>query len=213
MKKYKHSMLDGISNDTYQEILEKSVLKMYRRGEIVHFNTEECFEIDLLIRGTVEVEHLNENGDKLIIRIFKANDVIGNNVAFSSTPYYIMNFIAREDVDILSISKESVLDLMALDKTFMLNVLKNLSDNSLKIGSRIKNEFKVTIRNQLVTYLLFLYDQQQNSSLILPISKTELAEHFGVSRTSISRELAKMEKEKLLVVSGKRITLNEHFLT
>lgn len=39
----------------------------------------------------------------------------------------------------------------------------------------------------------------QNSTIItLPISKTELANRFGVQRTSVSREFSRMEKKGLI---------------
>lgn len=207
--KYKHIMLEGVSTSTYNRLMKNAMLKSYTKGEIVHYNTELCSDIDFLIKGSLEVEHLNEDGSRLIVRIFKPNDVIGINVTFSSNPYYIMNFVARENLTLLRIRKEVILEEMSQDKVLMSNILRNLSDNSLTIGSRIKNEFRVTIRNQLVTYLLSLYEKQSKNPVIIPISKTELAEHFGVSRTSISRELAKMEKEELLSVKGKIILLKQ----
>lgn len=206
---HKHNMFVGVSISVYERLIKKSIMRRYDKGEIVHYNTELCGDIDFLIEGSLEVEHLNEDGSRLIVRIFKPNDVIGINVAFSSNPYYIMNFVARENLTLLRIKKEVILEEMLQDKILMTNILRNLSDNSLTIGSRIKNEFKITIRNQLVTYLLSLYEKQSKNPVVLPISKTELADHFGVSRTSISRELAKMEKEKLLIVNGKSILLKQ----
>lgn len=207
MKKIEHDMFEGVSDYVCKKIFNKLVIKKYKKGEVVHFNTDVCKNVDFLLNGSIEVEHLNEAGDRLIVRIFKKNDVVGINVAFSSMPYYIMNFIAREDLDLLSIDKEVILEAMSKDRVFMTNVLRNLSDNSLTIGSRIKDKFKVTIRNQLMTYLDSLQEKQLCNPVKIPISKTELAEHFGVSRTSISRELNKMEKDNLIIVNGKEIKI------
>ena len=44
------------------------------------------------------------------------------------------------------------------------------------------------------------------------MSKLELSEHFGVSRTSISRELSKMEEEKLLKVKREKIYISKELI-
>ena len=201
----KHIIFKDIKTSTYHQLTKKAELKKYSKGEIIHFQTEQCTSIDLIIEGQVEVEHLNEDGSRLIVRIFHPNEIIGINVTFSSNPFYIMNFVAKNNVTILRINKETLEEEMIRDKTFMENILRNLSDKSLKIGSRIKNEFKVTIRNQLITYLLSLYTIQKSNPVTLPMSKLELSEHFGVSRTSFSRELSKMEEEKLLKMIREKI--------
>ena len=56
----------------------------------------------------------------------------------------------------------------------------------------------------------YLYSQSlfQGSSIItLPISKTELANRFGVQRTSVSREFSRMERDGLIKLNNKAIEI------
>ena len=49
-------------------------------------------------------------------------------------------------------------------------------------------------------------------SIELPITKKELAEQMGVSRTSLSREMQKMKNEGIIDYQGKHITLSSKIL-
>ncbi len=208
MRNHKIKIFENISEATKEAIIKESNSKTYSKGEVIHFDLDICEHLDFIVRGSVEVEHLNQYGDKLIVKVFDEGDVVGLNVAFSSSPVYIMNFIAREEVELLRISKVYALSLMREDEVLLHNILRTLSDNSVSIGNRIKQDFKVTIKEQLLTYLFSLYRKQKRNPVMLPISKTELATHFGVSRTSVSRELARMENEEIVSVAGKYITIH-----
>jgi CRP-like cAMP-binding protein len=192
--------------------LSKSTVIAYKKSQYIHFNGDSCDSVEWIIEGIVEVEHLSETGEKLIVRRLKENNSIGLNLVFSRNPVYLMNFIVKEPVKLIRINKKVLLDIMAKDSAFLSNVLLQISDNSIKFGQRLKNDFRVTIRNQLQTYLHALYIKQKSDIIVLPISKTDLAMRFGVSRTSVSRELNRMQQEGLLIVKGKEIVLNKIFI-
>lgn len=179
----------------------------YPKGAYIHFDGDICDHINLIIHGVIEVEHLNEDGSKLMVNQFQSGQIIGLNIIFSSHPYYIMNFLAQSDVVMASIKKDVFEDHLFQSKTLMKNVLSILSDNSLRIGQKLKRDFKLTIKEKLLTYLDAQHIKQHCNPIVLPMSKTKLAELFGVSRTSVSRTLKQMEEEGLLKVNRSLITL------
>lgn len=141
----------------------------------------------------------------MIIKMFNSYEIVGLNVAFSSHPFYVTNFVASKDVEIVSIETKTLLALMNEDYQLMKNILAHISDNSIRIGTRVKNNFKVTIRNQLLSYIKTLQIQQKKNPIIIPISKLKLSEHFDVSRTSISRVFTVLEKEGLIKLNNRYI--------
>ncbi|MBA4369902.1 MAG: transcriptional regulator, partial [Desulfobacterium sp.] len=60
----------------------------------------------------------------------------------------------------------------------------------------------------LASYLILLYQEQnQTGSILLTISKSQLASLLGTIPETLSRILAKMSSRNLIEVNGKEITL------
>lgn len=211
MINYKNSIFENISIDAIRQIIGDSRKGKFSKNEIIRFIGDECNYIDLIVKGSIEGEHLAEDGSKLIVRVFKQNETLGLNVAFSSNPIYALNFVASEDVEVISIKTRTLLKVMGQDEQLMHNILQNLSDNSIRIGQRVKKEFKVTIKMQLLSYLQTLYVQQKTNPVIIPISKLKISEHFGVSRTSISRVFTILEQEEFIKLDNRKVFLCNKF--
>jgi CRP-like cAMP-binding protein len=96
---------------------------------------------------------------------------------------------------------------MTESPSFLRKFLEMNSQNSLYLGNTIRDQVKTTIRENLLRYFKREAMKANGSTFTLQISKTELAGRMGVQRTSISREIAKMQEDGLLVCEGKKITM------
>ncbi|WP_101910312.1 helix-turn-helix domain-containing protein [Marasmitruncus massiliensis] len=56
-------------------------------------------------------------------------------------------------------------------------------------------------------YFLALSTQQKSKSVLLPVTKKQLANYFGVQRPSFFRELKRMKDEGLIDITNKRIPI------
>lgn len=64
-----------------------------------------------------------------------------------------------------------------------------------------------TIRQKLAMYFINLLDKTDKKEIELDISKTALAEYFGVSRQSLERELTNMQSDGLILSNRRKITV------
>jgi CRP-like cAMP-binding protein len=71
----------------------------------------------------------------------------------------------------------------------------------------MKNRVSRTIRQSIMTYLRRQSQLQKRQRIRLTLSKKALAEMFGISRTSLSRELGRMRDEGLIDFDQKTITI------
>ena len=76
------------------------------------------------------------------------------------------------------------------------------------MNERIAMYTQKTLRENLVDYLSALSIAQNSSTVILPITKKELADYFGVQRPSLFRELRRMKDEELIEINNRIIKLN-----
>ena len=90
---------------------------------------------------------------------------------------------------------------------FLRTYLELISDHAFILGDKIKHYVNKTIRESIMNYLQYESKKQKSSHIQLNISKKALAEKIGVQRTSLSRELAKMRKDGLVLFDRDSITL------
>ena len=64
-----------------------------------------------------------------------------------------------------------------------------------------------TVREMITDYLAHQAKLQKSRRVVLGMSKKELAENFGIQRTSLSRELNKMRKDNLIEFDSASITI------
>lgn len=64
------------------------------------------------------------------------------------------------------------------------------------------------MRQKIADYILTEYKRQQNLYIELSVSRKEMAESLGVTRPSLSRELAAMKDESIIDYHKNTIKIN-----
>ena len=118
-----------------------------------------------------------------------------------------MASIAREDTVILEIEKNLLFDLLAESPSFLRTYLEFVSDRTFILGDKLKHYVNKSIRECVLNYLEYESKIQNSSHIKLNMTKKALADRIGVQRTSLSRELAKMRDDGIIVFDSSSITL------
>lgn len=63
------------------------------------------------------------------------------------------------------------------------------------------------MRERIFAYFDDLYRRQKQNPIILPHNRQEMADVLNVSRTSLSRELGRLQDESIITLEGKKVTL------
>lgn len=205
----KASLLNTLSNDEIKSHLECGDFKVvrYEKNSVVHLEGEECTKFELILSGKIVVDHISESGDLLTISDFIGGDTLGGNIIFSSNPYYPLTVATRSASVIMEIHKDVVFELCSQNPAFLRSFLQHVSDHSFILGSRIKYYAKKNIRESVLNYLQLEQQRQRTNMIHLNMTKKALAEKIGVQRTSLSRELAKMRDDGIILFDRNTITL------
>ncbi len=181
----------------------------YPKGHIIGLQGDRCVTLDLIQQGSVALENIDEEGRLFIAQILNPGEMCGPTLLFGSSNIYPMQVVAHTQVTLLRLSKEAVLSLCEQDEGVLLALLRVISDRAHQLGTTVNRLSTLTLRESLLAHLSLLSTRQQTLSVILPTSKKELAEYLGFARTSVSRELAALEKEGVLTVDGRTIELHD----
>ena len=182
-------------------------ISTYGKNNIIHFSGEVCLRLEIILSGQVSVERIDEAGNLMTIAEFYDDEILGGNLLFSRNPYYPMTITARQSTVVLAIDKERLLTLFGTNPLFLKSYLEFVADHTTILGDRIQHYVGKTIRECIIAYLNHERKKQKSDTILLPITKKAWAERIGVSRTSLSRELAKMKKDNLIRYDSKTIEI------
>jgi CRP-like cAMP-binding protein len=200
---------DDFSNEELIKLFTKNPweIKTYEKDSFIHFEGEKCISWDIILSGQVIIKKIDEKGNILTLTKFGTAETIGGNTLFSSHPFFPMSVFAKSNSEILHIDKDSVLKLCHTSERFLLRFLTGNSDKAVVLSNKIKSISMKTIRESIIDFINYEYYAQESMKIQLPSSKRELAERFGIQRTSLSRELKKMKVDGLIDYNVHSITV------
>lgn len=185
----------------------KILIKSYGKNEIIHFEGDLCHNLEIVIKGHILVERIDDSGKTLTVAGFNIGDYLGANLLFSNNINYPMSVTSKTYSEVVVLNKEFIFKLCNSYPEFLLQFLQIISDHTVILGAKVKNHVSRTIRETIIAYINKEYLLQNTTTIKMTTTKKSLAESMGVSRTSLSRELQKMKLDNLIDYDNTTITI------
>ncbi len=202
---------DQISTAALNELFQAGLIlfRTFQKGEVIHLQSEHCFQLEVILSGAVAVQNIDASGNLLVVQDLTKQDMLGANLIFSTRNIYPMTTLAMQDTILAIVLTETIFALCRENEPFLRSLLQSFEDRMLLLTSTIQRIAHKSIRNLLVDFIKYEAALQNQMTLQLPMQKKELAERFGIDRTSLSRELSKMRDEGLIAFDARSITITE----
>ena len=172
-----------------------------KNRETLFFEGDECRKIGIVISGRLSIVSYYSDGKEVIYNILEKGKMFGNNLIFSSEPFYRGDVVAEEESKVLLIDKEEFLKAISSNQEILELFLREQSDFSKSLNLKIKLLTIDSAKERILYYLTI------NKNVITYKSITKLAKALYLSREVVSRTIYKLEKEGLIEIKDKRITL------
>ena len=182
-------------------------IKNYTRNQMIYLSGENCTSLDILLDGSVSLQSLDEAGSLFKVQVLSEGDIYGATLLFGTSNKFPVTVVSEGHSRVLHLSKALVLDLCKKNRLFTESLLQIVSDKAHALSTALTNLTSKTLKENLLYYLREEALQQGSETIILRITKKELAHRLGVERTSLSRTFALLRDEKLLRFTRNRITL------
>lgn len=198
-------LFSGLSADELEQLLSsvKTQERIFEKGDILAMQDEVCNRLIILTKGSVTAEMNAPSG-----KVIKVEDIFAPQTPavlflFGNKNKFPVQITARENTETLIVYKDSILKMLSLNQ----KLLKNYLDISANYASVLAEKLYImsfrTIRQKLAMYILKL--AADKSVAKLDKSQDALAEYFGVSRPSLSRELKNMQDDGLISANRRQI--------
>ena len=127
--------------------------------------------------------------------------MFGNNLIFSSSPYYRGDVICVEDSEIVFATKDQMLKILKENDEFLEAFLAKQADFSKQLNLQIKLLSISSAKDRVLYYLTF------NKGVLKFKSITELANMLFLARETLSRTLTNLADEGIVQIKNKTIKL------
>lgn len=170
----------------------------YNKNQIIFSEGEKCTKIGIIIEGEITISTITHLEKEETFTIVKKGDIFGNSLIFSSSPYYLGDIIANQKTTICFINKDDLIKELSNDPILLESYINTISDKAIRIKQQNKLLAHKNIRDRILYYFT-LQSKKQNSTIIKLPSITKLSTELSLPRPSVSRELSKMEDDKLII--------------
>ncbi|MEM5947004.1 Crp/Fnr family transcriptional regulator [Spirochaetia bacterium 38H-sp] len=174
-------------------------------GKTLIHQGAEYTQLWILLSGTAEGRITDYSGKTVTVENFSSPCIIAPAILFSKNPILPVELIATDTGRAAIIRKEELINIFTQHPTVMENFLADVSEKLITLSSRLSFVLFLNIRQKLARYLLAM--PHTENRIKLPLSISALAEYFGTSRPSLSRELSILTKKGIIKKEGKYITI------
>ena len=182
-----------------EEKAECTKLSLEKEQILFHEN-DLCDVVGIVLSGQINIVSYTLSGQEIVYNQIKENGMFGNNLLFSSNPYYKGNVISAEKTTVVLIGKKTLLSILKNNRDFLIQYLQFNSDFSKSLNHQIK---LLSFSNAEDRFLYYL----QENGRIKMLSVTELAKTLFLSREALSRLITRLVKEGKINRSGNIIEL------
>ncbi len=202
----------AITNPKLIKFFDSTRQKSYSSGELV-LSGEDPKGVLCIQKGFVTVYSISDEGDRYVHILYKKGEIFPLIWAIHDIRRRIF-YEAASDLVVAEAQKQDFLEFIKKDAAVAYDVLAQLAQQFYVFADRLDNlEYKLA--HEKVAYrLVFLasrFGERKGKSIIIkaPLTHELISESINLARETVSREIEKMEKAKLLSRKNGYIVIND----
>lgn len=176
--------------------------KSYKSDEYVFLAGNEVNYIGIVVAGSIEVIKENLAGSRHIMAFLGPSGIFAEGIVCTAKRVSPVTIRVKEDSKIFFIPYERVTQSCGNSCGFHIKLIQNmmmiLGEKNYNLNTKIELLTLKGMREKIAAYLLNEAKMKGSLNFQIVPNRNELAEFLNVSRTSMSRELARMKEEGIL---------------
>jgi len=201
-------VFQGISEDENRKLLEQILfqIRKFEKDEIIAIEGEPVKNLRIILSGSVRAEMIDYSGKTVKIDDIETAQPLASAFIFGEENNYPVTVTANTPGRLLVVSVQEFLKLLQLNRQVLENYLNSISTRAQFLSQKIHFLSFKTIKEKMAHFLLKQAGEQQNT-IELKNTQQQLADLFGVARPSLARVFSEMQREGLIEIKRKRVTI------
>ena len=170
-------------------------------GQVLFHEGDVCRQIGVVLEGEIVIVSQDASGREIIYNHLYKDGIFGNNLLFSSDPYYKGDVTAVGKCRVAIIDKDVLIYHLQHDSAFLQDYLRIQSD----IGKALNFRIRLLLLNNAEERLMYYLNENGGTAAFSSVSS--LARQLNLSREAVSRLIHQMERNKTILLDKNRITI------
>lgn len=205
----KVNIFKNISDVSRKNILESSSIRKLDKKEVLFRENDSINKVYFLLEGKVSTFKISENGERKIIFMIRAGEMI-NEVLVDNKKNSTIGCEAFEKSLVLECDMKIFLNSMEKDFTLTKNILSYSELRTRRLYRQLKNSISIKIDKKLAAKLYriskeFGIKNGEWTLINMNLTITYLADMLGCKRETLSRSMKILQDQNLVKIDGKKI--------
>ncbi len=198
----------GITEKEAEYLLKKIhfQIKSFLKDEVIVVAGEPVLNLNIILLGSVRGEMIDYSGKTIKIEDVEAPKPLATAFLFGQENKFPVTVTANNDVKMLTIPVSEFLKLLQMNTQILKNYLNSISSRAQFLSQKLHFLSFKTIKGKVAHFLLQQAGEKFHS-VELKNTQQQLADLFGVTRPSLARIFGEMQKEGLIRIANKTVTL------
>lgn len=208
------SSLKALTKDELLRMADCKTSYTIKKGEPIFEEGEMTNGIYCVKDGVCKMTKLSANGKDQIVKLVKAGELLGQRSMISEEPANL-SAVALEDMEVCFVPKSEILNFFNHNNQFSMNVMKTICGDLKEADDHMVSMAQKSVKERLAETLIYLEETfgiNEDGSLHIQLSREELAGMIGTATESCIRLLSEFNKNGLVDLSGKKITIKNKSL-
>lgn len=199
----KTNLFIGMSEEEIRLCLTelRATEKKYRSGERILLSGSRTERMGLVLSGSVTIEQNDTWGNCTILSHVGTGQIFAETYALLPDEIMLVDVRANEDCRILFICVGGLLtgrSSPAWKDRLIRNLLLISAHKNLTLSGRSFHTAPKSARGRILSYLSAVSIQKQSSEFEIPFNRQQLADYLNLERTSLSKELGRMQRDGMI---------------
>ncbi len=190
-----------------RQLMRQSAVRAYKRNDIVFMEGDAYAGLYLVLSGRVKAIKTSPEGKEQIIHLLGPRELFADVPLFTGGPYPV-TAQTLEDTRLLFIPRQAFLDLLHGNPEICMRMLGAFAKRMRQLVNLVESLALKDVTARLARYLADETKRTGNNTLLLPVSKANLAAFLGTIPETLSRSLHDLEDRGIIAVQGKQIVIH-----
>jgi CRP/FNR family transcriptional regulator len=197
----------ALSGDEIKLIRESKTQVFFRKGDQLTKQGAFASYVLFVIKGLAK-QYLEADGTRNFnLRIIEPGEFLGLSAVFTTNTFQYST-LALTDCQVFLVEKDAIAKLMQQNGSFSFSIIKRYCAHHTNLMETIRTLMVKQMNGRMAETLLYLDELKNENGAIFPLlSRKDLADFAGISTESAVKLLKNFEKDSLIRLLDKDITL------
>ncbi len=206
---------NSLKSLTREELMRVSACKtgkIYRKGQVIFEEGEILNGVYCVKDGVCKLTKLSENGKDQVVKLVVKGGLLGKRSLVTEQKTNL-SAVALNDMEMCFIPKSEIMDDLAKNPKFTMDVLKEMAEDLKESDESLVNMAQKSVKRRMAEILMYSYDNfgtDDEGFLSVVLSREDYASIVGTATESAIRILSQFKKEDIISTSGKRIKIEDY---